>query len=30
MHMDWSALGEVALVSLIFGVGVAAVFAGCT
>lgn len=27
MHIDWSALGEVALVSLIFGVGVAVMFA---
>jgi hypothetical protein len=27
MHIDWSALGEVAVVSLIFGVGLAVLFA---
>lgn len=27
MHINWSALGEVALVSLIFGVGLAVLFA---
>lgn len=27
MHVNWSALGEVALVSLIFGVGLAVLFA---
>ena len=27
MHIDWSALGEVAVVSLVFGVGLAVVFA---
>ncbi|MFF1817109.1 hypothetical protein ACIA49_40470 [Kribbella sp. NPDC051587] len=27
MHINWSALGEVALVSLVFGVGLAVVFA---
>ncbi|GAB2567601.1 hypothetical protein [Kribbella endophytica] len=27
MHIDWSALGQVAVVSLIFGVGVAVLFA---
>jgi hypothetical protein len=27
MHIDWSALGQVAVVSLIFGVGLAVLFA---
>jgi hypothetical protein len=27
MHIDWSALGQVAVVSLLFGVGVAVLFA---
>jgi hypothetical protein len=27
MHIDWSSLGEVAVVSLIFGVGLAVLFA---
>ena len=27
MHINWSALGEVALVSLLFGVGLAVLFA---
>jgi hypothetical protein len=27
MHIDWGALGEVALVSLIFGVGLSVLFA---
>ncbi|GAA1569987.1 hypothetical protein GCM10009804_28040 [Kribbella hippodromi] len=27
MHIDWSSLGEVAIVSLVFGVGVAVLFA---
>jgi hypothetical protein len=27
MHIDWSALGQVAIVSLVFGVGIAVLFA---
>ncbi|MEV6411311.1 hypothetical protein [Kribbella sp. NPDC051718] len=27
MHIDWSALGQVAIASLIFGVGIAVLFA---